>query len=135
MSNPERGSTVLILSTDAATSGLLSVLAELEGYVPIVGGADESPAALIARLRPRVALVDCDHVAACNEEFFALAREMDVRLVTFSPGRMRDEVRTFAEERGLPWFTLPIDRTALASALRSAITALLPFALLAPFPY
>ncbi|HEX6535585.1 MAG TPA: hypothetical protein VF041_13395 [Gemmatimonadaceae bacterium] len=136
MPNPVRGSTVLILSTDAATSGLLSVLAELEGYVPIVGvTADETPVQMIARIRPQVALVDCDHVAACNDEFYALAREMNVRVVTFSPGRMRDEVRAFAEERDLPWFTLPIDRSALASALRSALSALLPLALLTPFPH
>jgi DNA-binding NtrC family response regulator len=128
-----RGSTILILSTDAVTSALLSILAELEGYTPVFAAGDESPADSLSRLRPRLLLVDCDHDAACNDEIFQLAREIGTKVVIFSPGRMREEVREFAEERALPWFALPIDRTTLGQTLRAALTALIPFALLATF--
>lgn len=129
------GSTVLILSTDALTSALLSIFAELEGYTLVFASADEEPSATLASLRPRLVLVDGDHLAACTDDFFDVAHELDLRTVIFSPGRMRDDVRAFAEERSLPWFSLPIGRADLATTLRSALTALLPFALLATFPH
>jgi hypothetical protein len=133
-SNATRGSTVLILSTDAVTSALLSILAELEGYTPLFGTSDESPVESLSRLKPRLVLVDCDHSAACTDALFDLARSTDAKVVIFSPGRMRDEVRAFAEERSLPWFALPIDRRTLARTLRAALTTILPLALLASFP-
>lgn len=131
MDSTTRGSTVLILSTDAVTSALLSILAELEGYRPVFAAGDESPAESLSRLRPRLVLVDCDHRAACTDDLFELARELEAKIIIFSPGRMRDEVRAFAEERALPWFSLPVDRATLSSTLRAALTAILPLAFLA----
>lgn len=124
------GSTVLILSTDSVTAGLLGILAEIEGYHPLFAGAGEPPEHSIARLRPTVALVDCDHAAACADALFDEARATGTRVIIFSPGRMRDDVRSFAEERSLPWFALPIDRAALARALQGTLASTLPFALL-----
>ena len=124
--------TVLILSTDAVTSALLSLLSELEGFRPVFALADETPAESLSRLHPRLLLVDCDHRAACRDELFDLARESGTKVVIFSPGRMSYDVQDFAEARQLPWFALPIERTTLARTLRSALlTALLPFAVLA----
>lgn len=131
----QRDATVLILSTDAVTSALLSILVELEGFRPVYAGRDEPPTASLARLRPRVVLVDCRHHDACDDEFIDCARQVGTRVVVFSPGRMSDDVRAFAEERALPWFSLPIDRASLASTVRTALTALLPFAIFAALPH
>ncbi len=125
-----RDDTVLILSTDSVTAALLSLLAELEGYRAVFAERDEAPSRSIIRLRPRFVLVDCDHSAACTDELFQLARSHSARVVIFSPGRMNEDVRSFAESRSLPWFSLPIDRGTLARTLRGASLAVLPFAML-----
>jgi hypothetical protein len=127
-----QGSTVLILSTDAVASALLSILTELEGFTPVFAAGDDTPEESLTRLRPRFLLVDCDHQAACNESLFDLARRLDSKVVIFSPGRMSYDVQDFAEARQLPWFALPIDRATLARILRSAsLAALIPLAVLA----
>jgi hypothetical protein len=41
-------------------------------------------------------------------------------VLVFSPGRLREDVRDLATARQLPWFALPIDRAAFATALASA---------------
>lgn len=125
----EQASTVLILSTDAITAALLSILAELEGYTPVFTSRGESSLEGLARLRPTVVLVDCDH-EACTDSLFDLASGLGVKVVIFSPGRMKDDIRAFAEERSLPWFSLPIDRASLAQIIRSGLAALLPLAVL-----
>jgi hypothetical protein len=123
---------MLILSTDAVTSALLSVLTELEGFTPVFAGGDETPEESLTRLRPKFLLVDCDHRAACNDELFDLARSTDTNVVIFSPGRMSYDVQVFADARQLTWFALPIDRTTLARILHSAsLAALIPLAVLA----
>jgi hypothetical protein len=127
-----QGTTVLILSTDAVTSALLSILIELEGFISVFAGNDETPEESLTRLRPKFLLVDCDHRAACNDELLDLARGMYTKVVIFSPGRMSYDVQDFAEARQLTWFALPIDRATLARILHSApLVALIPLAVLA----
>ena len=123
-----RDDTVLILSTDAVTAALLSLLAELDGFHPVYAERDEAPERSVTRLKPRFLLIDCDHVAACTDEIFRLARSNEVQVIVFSPGRMRDDVRTFAESRSLPWFSLPVERGMLSRIIRRATLALLPLA-------
>jgi hypothetical protein len=123
---------VLILSTDAMTSALLSILTELEGFTPVFAGSGETPEESLARLRPKFLLVDCDHRAACNDDLLDLARSAGTKVIIFSPGRMSYDVQDFAEARQLTWFALPIDRATLARILRSAsLAALIPLAVLA----
>jgi hypothetical protein len=129
-----QGSTVLILSTDAVTSALLSILTELEGFTPVFAAGDEAPVESLSRLRPKLLLVDCDHRAACADDLFERARKVGTKVVIFSPGRMSYDVQDFADARHLHWFALPIDRATLARTLHSAsLAALIPFAVLASF--
>ena len=131
-----RGSTVLILSTDAVTSALLSILVELEGFRPVFVRGDETPAESVSRLRPKLLLVDFEHRTACTDDLFDLARELSTKVVVFSPGRMSYDAQEFVEARQLRWFALPIDRATLARTLHSAsLAALIPFAVLASFPF
>jgi DNA-binding response OmpR family regulator len=112
--------TALVISTDPMTAALLGLLLELESYHVVYHEGEEALAVLFDRVRPVMVLVDVDHPDGFSEAFTAYVRDAGGRVLAFSPGRLRDDVRELATARQLPWFALPIDRATFAAALASA---------------
>ena len=117
--------TVLIVSADAMAAALLGTLIELDGYQPLFPADGEPPAEALARLRPRLVLVDCDAGAACTADFFGDAAAHATAVVLFSHARLQGEVEDVAARHGLRAFALPIDRAALARLLADALLLVL----------
>lgn len=111
----------LLLSDDAVVAALLLSLLELEGLVPQYPRRNEPHTAAVARLRPHVVLLDCDHEAVTSDAFFTAASEAGAAVIVFSPVRARHEVEAAAAERGLRWFVLPIDRLQLRRMLAEVL--------------
>src|SRR5690348_7477111 len=107
----------LVFSDDPVVAALLLSLLELEGFTPRYADHNEPPADAVARLRPRVVLVDCDHAAAMSDAFYTAASEAGAAVIVFSPMRARSEIEAAADEHAVRWFTLPIDQARLRRVL------------------
>jgi hypothetical protein len=81
----------------------------------------EPPAAAVSRLAPSLVIVDCDHPAACTDDFFEAVSEAGRTIVLFSPSRLRPEVREIASVRKLTSFALPIEPINLGRLLEHAL--------------
>jgi hypothetical protein len=110
---------VLILSTDAFAGALLGAAIELVGATPIYPREDEGPRDALLRIRPAVALVDCDHETACTESFFGPAMMIGARVAVFTSSRSRRVLDPIAEEFGVRTFGLPIDFEELSEIIRA----------------
>src|SRR5919204_3729124 len=102
--------TVMVVSTDPVIAALLGTMVELEEHTAVFPAGGERTTAAVARQRPDLILLDCDHEAAASAKFVDEARSFGSGIVLFSPGRAGDEVRERAEQWNVPWFSLPIDR-------------------------
>lgn len=105
---------VLVFSTDAFAGALLGAAVEIVGATAQFPRADEGPREALLRVRPAVALVDCDHPTACTESFFGPALMIDVRVAVFSSSRSRRVLDPIAEEFGVRTFGLPIEFAELS---------------------
>lgn len=112
--------TALVISTDPMTAALLGLLLQLEHYHAVFHEGEEAVAVVFDRVHPTLILVDVDHPDGFSEAFTIYAREAGARVLAFSPGRLREDVRDLAMARHLAWFALPIDRATFATALASA---------------
>jgi hypothetical protein len=109
--------TALIFSTDPLAAALLGAAVELSGFEAVFPTDDESARDALLRVRPSVALVDCDDEGACTEAFFGPALMMKARVAVFSSSRSRRELEPIAEEFNVRRFSLPIEMAALAELL------------------
>jgi len=108
---------VLILSTDPLAAALLGAAVELAGHTPCFPHENENPRDTLRRVRPAVALIDCDHEDACTETFFGPAMMIGARLAVFSSSRSRRALEPIAAEFGVHVFGLPIDFDELSRIL------------------
>ena len=97
---------VLILSSDPLAAALLGAAVELAGHAPAFSQEGESARAALLRVRPRVALLDCDHEESCSEAFVGPALMTGARVVLFRSHRTRSDM-VFAERMGLTVLTMP----------------------------
>jgi hypothetical protein len=111
--------TVLVFSTDALAGALLGAAIELVGATPVYSRDDEEPRDALLRIRPDVALVDCDHPTACTESFFGPAMMIGARVAVFSSSRSRRVLDPIAAEFGVRTFGLPIDFEELSEIIRA----------------
>jgi hypothetical protein len=109
---------VLIFSTDALAGALLGAAVELVGGSAQYPRADEGPREALLRLRPAVALVDCDHETACTESFFGPALMLGARVAVFSSSRSKRTLDPIAGEFGVRSFGLPIDFAELSEIVQ-----------------
>jgi DNA-binding response OmpR family regulator len=109
-----------VVSPDALAAALLGALVETEGYAPSFARAGESARDALRRLRPEVALVDCDAPEGCGAAFAGPARMMGTRVVLFGPPAAAERARACAEELGVAALTLPPAPGALRRALAGA---------------
>ena len=108
----------LVITSDPTISELVHAMLESEGCAAYRPRDDESIVGALERLRPRVALIDCD--GSCDERLFIRAKELGIPLVMFSPSRDRQQMRRVVRD-GYPWFTLPISRRDLTGLLRAEL--------------
>ena len=110
---------VVILTTDLTIGELVHAMLESEGCAAYRPRDDESVLGALERLRPSIALVDCDGMSG-DERLFERAKELGIPLVMFSPSRDRQQMRRVVRE-GYPWFTLPISRRDLTRLLHAEL--------------
>jgi AmiR/NasT family two-component response regulator len=115
---------VLIIAREEIVAALLGLLVDLQGYEPVFASPETPPATAIARLLPGVAIVDCDHPSACEEDLFLCAQRAGTAVILFSPSRQSPEIRRLAQERKLASFALPIDPVSFGSLLEEATAAM-----------
>jgi hypothetical protein len=108
---------VLILSADPLAAALLGAAVELAGHVPHFPQPGEGARAALRRLRPRAALIDCDHDEACAESFIGPALMTGAKVQLFYSRRTRRDASDVARRLGLSIAELPMEPDALASLL------------------
>ena len=80
-------------------------------------------AAIGARVRPHLLLLDCEHDAACEDDAYRAAASVGARVLLFTPSRSRAEVADFAAERGLRSIALPIRLHEFSETLQLSLSA------------
>ena len=98
------------------------MLLELEKYEPAFALPDESPEEAVRRVRPfLVLLLDGAFDEAASDVFHARLKGTPV--VLFATPQTEAAVRAVANDRRLPWFTMPVNRETLVRAIREASAA------------
>jgi hypothetical protein len=114
--------TVLIVSEDATAAALLGGLVETLGYRVAFSRIPKSDEA-IRRVRPRVAMLDCDG-DACGESAIARVMMRGVSVVLVGPRSLLDGMREVATRYGAEMCFTPPEpgplRDTLARAVRRA---------------
>jgi hypothetical protein len=115
-------SNILVLAREPLAAALVGMLLELDTHEPAFALPDESPEEAVRRVRPLlVILLDGSLEAAASDVFHARAKGTPV--VLFSTPRTAASVRALADERRLPWFTMPVDRASLGRVIRDAVAS------------
>lgn len=112
---------VLILSSDPLTAALLGAAVELAGHTPQFSQDNEAARSALRRVKPHVALIDCDHEESCAEEFVGPALMTGARVVLFRSSRTALDTPGLAERLGLTVIHLPSDVDELGRLLGSDI--------------
>jgi hypothetical protein len=116
-------SAVLILSEDPLGAALIGAAVELAGLEPAFPSDREPPRDALLRVRPRLALVDCDHEAACAPSFVGPALMTGARVLLLGSRRGRRNAGSLAGSYGLRAVTLPADLGVVAELLRAELEA------------
>lgn len=109
---------VLVFSSDPLAAALLGAAIELAGNAPFFPQTDESPRDALLRVRPRLAVIDCDHVEACSETFIGPVLMTGSRVLLFRSRRTQRDVGKLAERLGLPVVDMPSRHETLTQLLR-----------------
>ena len=108
---------VLILSPDPLAAALLGAAVELAGHAPHFSRHAESARDALRRVRPRIALIDCDDEEACSDTFVGPALMTGAKVHLFRSRHTRRDRTVFAGRLGLSVMTLPLDHDALVTVL------------------
>lgn len=112
---------VLIISSDPLAAALLGAAVELAGHLPHFVRPEERARAALLRVRPRLALVDCDHEEACSDEFVGPALMTGARMVLFRSKRSVANRDEFSERFGLRIVDMPKEHDSITALLREAL--------------
>lgn len=108
-----------MLAREPLVAALVGMLLELEKYEPAFALPEESPEEAVRRVRPFLVLVlDGDLEEARSDVFHARLKETPV--VLFATPQSENVVRAMANQRQLPWFTMPVNRETLVRVIREA---------------
>jgi hypothetical protein len=116
-------STILVIAKEPLIQTLMCSLVDLSGHRAAQPRGDESIAAAIARVRPRLLLLDCEHDGACEEEGYEAAASVGAEVLLFTPSRSHAEVADLAAARGLRSMALPIRLHEFSETLQSTLRA------------
>lgn len=109
---------VLVLSSDPLAAALLGAAIELAGHSPRFPQPDEPPRGALLRVRPRLVLIDCDHVDACSEAFVGPALMTGSKVLLFRSRRTRRDVSEMSDRLGLRTIDMPMEHESLTKLLR-----------------
>jgi CheY-like chemotaxis protein len=113
--------TILILSADAVAAALLGALIETLGYPVRFAQPPEHTDETIRRVRPRVALLDCDDPASCNDAILGRAAMRGISVVIFGTAAALEGVRAIALEHRIDTLLVPPDPVQLDETLARAM--------------
>ncbi|NUO63701.1 MAG: hypothetical protein HOQ11_16835 [Gemmatimonadaceae bacterium] len=111
---------VLILACEPVIAALLALLMELDGFTADFPQPGERPEDAIARLHPPLVVCADGGLPEAESDLFLARASRRGRVVLFSVPELAPMVRARAEERGFPYFELPVDREKLARVLNEA---------------
>jgi len=115
-------SKVLILAREPLVAALLGMLLELEKSEPAFARPDESPDEAVRRVRPFLVLILDGSLDDARSDVFH-ARLKGTPVVLFATPSTESAVRVVANERRLPWFTMPVERETLGRIVREALAS------------
>ena len=115
-------SKILILAREPLVAALLGMLLELEKYEPAFARPGESPEDAVRRVRPFLILILDGSVDDARSDVFH-ARLKGAPVVLFATPRTEATVRVIANERRIPWFTMPVERETLGRIVREALAS------------
>jgi len=98
------------------------MLLELEKYEPAFARPEEGPEEALRRVRPFLVLLLDGAFEEANSDVFH-ARLKGIPVVLFAAPSNEAEVRAIANARGIPWFTMPVDRETLSRVVREAVAS------------
>jgi hypothetical protein len=113
---------VLILSSDPLAAALLGAAVELAGHVPHFQRRDESARNALLRVRPKLALIDCDHEESCSDEFVGPALMTGARILLFRSQRTQRDMTEFATRLSLRIVDMPTEHEALTALLKEILS-------------
>jgi DNA-binding NtrC family response regulator len=116
-------STILVIAKEPLIQTLMCSLVDLAGHHAAQPHGDETVAAAVARVRPRLVLLDCEHDGACEDEAYLAAASVGAEVLLFTPSRSHAEVADLAAARGLRSMALPIRLHEFSETLRSTLHA------------
>lgn len=117
------GRDVLVVGADAVVGALLGLLVELAGDRPLFPDLGESPHDAIARLRPPLVLLDCNHDAACEDAAYERAAHMGTEVVLFAHHEDVDRLERMAGQRSAHALRLPVPPTTLGDFVTTVLAA------------
>lgn len=113
---PERG-VVLVVSRDAVGAALVGALVETLGYLVQFVIPPESVDDAMRRVRPSVAMVDCEDPAALTTEVIGRARMRGISVLLFGSREVTRQMRELAEHFGLHSIIMPASAQHLEEEL------------------
>jgi DNA-binding NtrC family response regulator len=116
-------STILVIAKEPLIQTLMCSLVDLSGHHAAQPHDDETVAAAIVRVRPRLLLLDCEHDGACEDEAYQAAASVGADVLLFTPSRSHAEVADLAAARGLRSMALPIRLHEFSETLQSTLRA------------
>lgn len=108
----------LIFSTDPLAAALLGAVIELAGARPVFGAPGERARDALLRVRPVLALVDCDDEDTCTEGFLGPALMTGASVVVFSSQRSERDMTSLIMRLGVRSLRLPEDTDELGTLVR-----------------
>lgn len=116
-------STILVIAKEPLIQTLMCSLVDLSGHKATQPRSDECVTAAIARVRPDLLLLDCEHDCACEQEAYDAAATIGAEVLLFTPARTNAEVADFARGRGLRSMALPIRLHEFSETLQASLRA------------
>ncbi len=116
-------STILVIAKEPLIQTLMCSLVDLSGHKATQPRSDECVPAAIARVRPDLLLLDCEHDCACEQEAYDAAATIGAEVLLFTPARTNAEVADFARGRGLRSMALPIRLHEFSETLHTSLRA------------
>jgi hypothetical protein len=95
---------------------------ELSGHSPHFPQPGEAARSALLRLRPQLALIDCDHEEACAESFVGPALMTDAKVVLVRSRRTERDASELARRLDLTVVDMPAEHETLIRILRQTLT-------------
>ena len=112
---------VLVFSSDPLAAALLGAAIELAGFAPFFPHPDESARDALLRVRPRLAVIDCDHEEACSDSFIGPALMTGSRVLLFKSRRTKRDAGELVGRLRLTVVDMPSRHETLTKILRELV--------------